>query len=1328
MKKRNGLLILSALAALGLASCGGGDQPKSSSTTSQEQESSSVVPSESSVTPTTSSTGETTSESSVVPSSESSSEAPSWKGKPFLGEFYGGFSSIIFSEDMTTSWGTDQTKYPATCADVGNGVYHIVSTNAVPKAERVDVYTDGTMLFMIHDATANDLYVMDKNADYDSAFSLVKNANDTVEFGSIEIDTTNSKYFAKLNDVYTFGVNITLSYGESISADGAIFDAKIGGATATYHVIKAGAAGAFGTIEPYNLVTTTYHGDEGDLVIGLNGDQFVFARLSGQDLSDVTYENGVLTHKTGERTLDTTSAPIQWVSPATAYTLDANAKTYTVSDATYREDAIHELQMTDTSYSCQVGTDGNLWAQLTPTASGDLTVEEIASTSNDGYLAIYEATAKTYTSDYAIAKSDSGAALSGAGKISNLSVSAGKTYIIKAGAWGDRNLLLGGTGSTHAGATETISLSFVAYTTKTYTSSSGDTLALEYRGTALKTVAYNGEAVTDYTVSQDKTTYTTSTMTIDWTNPSDPIKTITERVFVVDEATMTFTVTETPRTEHLVIQLDETSTGATTVVGEDGNLWASFVPTCDGQITVEETVSTTSDGYIAIYDSTASSFSSAFALKKADSGAALSGAGKITDFEVTAGTTYIIKAGAYADRDKLMTGTGSSNKGKTETISFTFGAYTSATYTGDEGDLVISYAGTNVTGIKLNNATLAGGTLKPDGTAVVVKGSITVNNSDPLNPTRTSTDQIYTLDEATHTYAKTTGTVTEPIFQAVSEADSSFEGTLGPDGSLWGKFTPTASGTLTMEAAQHIGASSSSYNYLAIFNTTASPFTSSGTAISYQSSSGKAKVSNVEVLAGQTYIIKLSPSYTEFGNAVTATGSTSSGLNAKCNLTFTPYTKTIYHDVNGVDEDLAFLKLGNEIKGITFGEQTLQETNYLEAVHMLTSTTRVIDRTTDPANPVMTSTTYVFMLDDVAGTYTLTRNSVDTTYSFQVLDESSTSCTATVGADGNLWAIFTPTTDGEITIEETASTTTDGYLSVYKPTAPAYTTAYNQNYAIATADSGASGAYGWGKISNLQVKAGESYIIKAGSYSDRTRDINGTESVSTGSTETISFLFEAYTSDAYTDSTGVGGDLVIQKKNGIFTRATVGGVEIEGAVLSTDGLTLTIPSEGHLDVSTGEPIITSDATTYTMDAAAHTYTKTTATSQPFNICQTTMTGTGTFTAVTQFNGLAVIKFVPAADGNYTITASYSGNVDIAMGIYTNPDCISDPVCPMDSYGYYLQDSAFAGGAESFTITNAVAGTAYFIKVGYYDLCRVGDDLMNDATSTYVGVNVTFSIA
>ena len=205
---------------------------------------------------------------------------------------------------------------------------------------------------------------------------------------------------------------------------------------------------------------------------------------------------------------------------------------------------------------------------------------------------------------------------------------------------------------------------------------------------------------------------------------------------------MTYTVGINVRETHLFQTLDATTTSFTGTVGSDGNLWGKFTAPDDGFISVEETKMCSSDGYIAIYESNASAFTSGNALQKNDDDGTLYRAGKLTNVPVQAGHTYIIKGGSYYDKDKVPGQTGSSYAGGTETISFSYTSYSYQTFTGDEGDLIKKSMGNTYI-----SATLDGNPFNatPNGDQSVYTSKTSVFDSGAMNVTTTT--KTYTLGD-----------------------------------------------------------------------------------------------------------------------------------------------------------------------------------------------------------------------------------------------------------------------------------------------------------------------------------------------------------------------------------------------------------------------------------------------------------------------------------------------------------------------------------------------------------------------------------------------------
>ncbi|MBP5091804.1 MAG: hypothetical protein J6328_04530, partial [Bacilli bacterium] len=114
---KSALLILSALAAMTLASCGEPTKPSSSAAVNPGSslapgDSSSSAEVSGSIAASSSPSGNTSSAgpSSSLPSSSSQPIVETdWVGKAFVGQYQGGFTTLIINEDKSTSWDTDNT-------------------------------------------------------------------------------------------------------------------------------------------------------------------------------------------------------------------------------------------------------------------------------------------------------------------------------------------------------------------------------------------------------------------------------------------------------------------------------------------------------------------------------------------------------------------------------------------------------------------------------------------------------------------------------------------------------------------------------------------------------------------------------------------------------------------------------------------------------------------------------------------------------------------------------------------------------------------------------------------------------------------------------------------------------------------------------------------------------------------------------------------------------------------------------------------------------------------------------------------------------------------
>ena len=1180
---KSALLVLSAFAALALTACAP-EAPQGSTPSQSDAGSASSVVSDASA---------SVEESSAsLPSSTAAEDLDNWAGQAWVGQYQGGFTTLIINEDMSTSFDTDKTHYPAQIEVMDNGIFHIFSTNVVPAAERVDVYTDGVMAYFWHDSTAKDRYIVDKNASYEGANGFAKNANGSLIIGSIQL-TNKTKFFCYKNGAYDFNAQVSLTYGESIQALGAFFDVTVGGQKSSYHTIEAGDAesNTFAIIEDYNLEIFEYEGDDGLLVIAKNGNQIAFVTLGGADidLNDVTVGNGSITIKDGEPTLDKSdNTDIAWVYPATEYIL--GEFDYTKANATSRVSAFPELDMTQSTYSVTVGADGNLWASFTPTVSGFFTVEEIVSTSSDGYISIYKSTAAAYTDSYSgshantVAYADSGAALSGAGKITNVLLYGGITYIIKAGYYADAPKDIGATGSTYAGNTETISYSWSPFTVTQYADEENHALeVLTYQG-EFKGVMYDGVAIENAvksgnTISAENTVYDYDT------NPTNPEKVITTLTITIDPDTMSFTYLPSTVREPIFHVFTEADSGTqySAVVGEDGNLWAVFTPTSAGYLTVEEIQMTGTDGYLSIYESTATKFTDdynhSYCLYYNDDMATGVRNAKISNAALEANKTYVIKAGALGDRGRELGDTGSTNAGKTETISFIFSSFECQTFDGANGELVIFTNNGEIQSATINGAAVENPELVDNGDNTLTLTSVgagTLDTTDPLDPIRNSTDTVYTIDAVAHSYTVASVPNSRHFIQEIpsNTTQTTVSAVVDGDGNLWAKFTPTVDGYLTVEESQ----STVSDGYIAVYLPSASPFTSTSSAVKtgdYNSTHDYnwGRIADLQLTAGQTYIIKAG-AYSDRALAIGATTSANKGKVEEISFEFNAIETATYTNDNG-GADLVIKKAGNTVIEAKLGTTVIANAAFDEDGNLYIAGTATVNNT-DPLNPLRESTDTVYELDESNGKYVL--NSVPKSEPIFHEVTGTEEITAVVGADGNLWIKFTAPSDGTIDIEELSVPYYYGCIGIYASNA----TAFTSTYALEEHDMYYSYDYS-ADIYDFEVLAGQTYIIKAGSSYDNSKTVVSTGSSYAGKTVSIGFTFNTYATLTYTNSDGA--DLVIATKGNTITSAMLGDQRLEGAAFNADG---NIVIEDVIE-NDGEGHINMVDYTFTLDNENNTY-------------------------------------------------------------------------------------------------------------------------------------------
>lgn len=410
--------------------------------------------------------------------------------------------------------------------------------------------------------------------------------------------------------------------------------------------------------------------------------------------------------------------------------------------------------------------------------------------------------------------------------------------------------------TSYAGNAETFSFEYKEIITNVYTNDTGADLTVKTIDGKLYDAKLGTAAISGTLSANGKTFTVAGSMTnVNTTDPLDPTATVTSTVYFLDNGSMTYETSTETEDVHLFQEIQATDTSFTGSVGADGNLWGKFTATEDGWITVEETVSTSTDGYIQVFESTATAFTSSTTtangrLAYADSGAALSGAGKITKLAVTAGHTYIIKAGAWGDRDKLIGGTATStNAGKTETVAFTYLTPDHDIYTGPEGDFDKKSLEGTYMGASLNGQPF-GGTPNADKTVYTLKTS----EFDSTELTVTSTEKTYTLGEGTYE-VDTQTTVTNLITDTWDGANS---GTYNPtgNGSVLIAFTPTADGTYTFSADALAGTDFKIGLYAANFNATG--FQGSPLASADDGYSGDGETFTYACTAGTTYYFRVS--------------------------------------------------------------------------------------------------------------------------------------------------------------------------------------------------------------------------------------------------------------------------------------------------------------------------------------------------------------------------------------------------------------------------------------------------------------------------------------
>ncbi len=542
-----------------------------------------------------------------------------------------------------------------------------------------------------------------------------------------------------------------------------------------------------------------------------------------------------------------------------------------LSDPTLN-DSFKIIKPTDTSFTGTVGSDGNLWGLFTAPVDGVIDVEETVSTSTDGCIAIYGIAAYSYKTNYATLCDISSAALNDAAKLTSVQVQAGNTYIIKAGAWDDKDKEIGEWGtSEYAGNTETIAFSYTAYTYETYTGPEGDLIKKSLRDAYISTTLDGVEFLA--TPNEDQSVYTLKTTAL---NPSEMKTAIITKTYTLGDGSYEITESTEETTfsgdsnllnnSHGLIQ--PTDTYFTGTAGTDGNLWGIFIAPDDGYISIEQRqFYGDTDVYIAVYESTATAFT-------ADHAIAARGAlwcdceNVLSSVPVVAGHTYVIKCGTFNDRDRTFGSTGSSWAGKEETAFFTYTPFTKRIFTGDEGDLVQYYVGDTYKSTALDGATLTA-TPNEDQSVYTLK----TQTFDSAEMKMTANTKTYTLGEGTYEVA----TESEEISLVADSWTGANSGTYETldNGSVIIAFTPTADGTYTFDLTADYFVDVKLGLYDAVFNETG--FSGAPIKTADFGSSGTGETLNYYCTAGTTYYIRATYSFEDWNKSITNMTSTRGG-------------------------------------------------------------------------------------------------------------------------------------------------------------------------------------------------------------------------------------------------------------------------------------------------------------------------------------------------------------------------------------------------------------------------------------------------------------------
>lgn len=1322
MKKSTGsILLLSAFGAMVLAGCGkdGSSSPAAGSSVIAASASEDASASADSGNGQSSATAESSTTSSSTPAVETD-----WSNKNFIGEYKGGMNSLVINTDKTTSWGTSTDKFPATYTDLGGGVTLIKSTAEVADKDYVEIITDNNMAYVLHNKDAMDYYVMDKSALGSAKIAFAETTDEETFFGGIEATPGHWKYFACIDGTYHFGVTITIQAGTNINAGGAIFDYGSGSSKKSYKVtLAAPAATGFAKIEQINFTLETYTGDHGELAIGTDDDGLVFATLNGVAQADamLSADGTTLSVPNGSAATSydmANPAGPSKVVPTTTYTLAKIAHTYTEGEGTSLIPLFEEATGLSGTHTGETDAGGHLWVWFTAPVDGKITITEdiptsYVSTSSyaSDYLVIYD-TSTTPLDGYDEYYSTSLDYDSGYGdaEISNCTVEAGHTYVVRLGASTDNSKDWTGTGSSYADETVAVSWVFTPFTLETYTGELGN-IDIIKDGTTTIGVKINGTKVSSYT--QTTSGLSTISKTLDTSDPTDPVYTVTTTTITLDATNGTYTANAVADVTHPFHALAETDTTYTGVTGADGNLWLTFTPSKDGSIEVTETAMGLGDSYISVYeyDPTVgiAGLKDSGGTKKLASDDNSMSCGVSASVSVKGGVTYVIKLGDWNSRNLIIgeSTSYSEDVGCSETISFVFHDYSVKTYAGSDGDLVLTTKEGEIMSATLNGNPVAGHTAYDEANGIFsIKGQQTLDNTDPANPVLTSTDTVFTLDNDALTYAKTTEAGSEPVYKELTESSTVVSGYVGEDGNLWATFSPTHDGLLTVDETL----STSSDGYIAIYEANGTSYVSSNAkskADYYGTYSGGGKITDFSITAGKTYVIKAG-AYNDRDKLVGDTGSSNAGKAE----TFTFSFKAIYTNVYTCDgaDDLTIKIMDGEVYTTpTLGTTPLNGVLAPNGKSYTVAGQITNVNASNPMDPVETRTTTTYYLDNDAMTYEASEETGDV-HLFQTLSPTDTSLSFIVGKDGNLWATFTAPDDGTITVDETKTTSSDNYLQVFESTATAFkSTTKAEEGNVAHNDFGGT-ASGGGKVTNIDVKAGKTYVIKAGAYADRDAvPGDGTTSSSAGKTETISFTYKGFTHETFT---GSEGNLVKNYFEGTYRNATLNG-ETFNATPNTDKTVYTAKS-ATFDPATF--ITTTTTKTYTLGEGTY---EVDAQSTEAALLSASVTGGCTATYTNNANGSVIIAITPTVSGEYTFNVGAVTGKDIKIGLYSEDD-LSEK-----GFGDALDtaDVGYSNAGETITY-ELEAGKTYYLKASIYaDFSRA----LTDVGSKNTGIDFTIEI-